>query len=481
MSYMMTLQDVAAATGGSLVGDEETGIRSVSTDSRTIGHGQLFIALSGANFDGHGYVAAARQRGACAALIAAERLAEVQAANPELPLVAVADTRLALGDLAGWWRNRFTLPVIAVTGSNGKTTTKEMIASVLAAAVEAEGGIAARGVLATQGNLNNDIGLPLTLLQLTADHRYAIIEMGMNHPGEIGYLTRIARPNVALVTNAQRAHLQGMGDLTAVAEEKGTIFDGLHGEGGGIAVINADDPHASLWLAKNAQRRIITFALDHPAAVRGQVQLHGLETVLTVVAPEGEARLQLNLPGLHNARNALAAAAATLAAGISIDAVAAGLGGFAGVKGRLQQRAGQNGAVILDDTYNANPDSVRAGIDVLATTIGHTVLVLGDMGEIGDMSGQCHDEIGGYAKSQGIDKVFTFGEASAVAARNFGAGAQHFDQLDPLIAAVRKELSPTTTVLVKGSRFMRMERVADALAQEQPAATGAAKAAGENH
>ena len=224
MSYMMTLQDVAAATGGALVGDEETGIRSVSTDSRSIGHGQLFIALSGANFDGHAYVTAARQRGACAALVAADRLAEVQAANPELPLVAVEDTRLALGDLAGWWRNRFTLPVIGVTGSNGKTTTKEMIASVLAAAVEAEGGIAARGVLATQGNLNNDIGLPLTLLQLTAEHRYAIIEMGMNHPGEIGYLTRIARPNVALVTNAQRAHLQGMGDLSGVAEERAAFM-----------------------------------------------------------------------------------------------------------------------------------------------------------------------------------------------------------------------------------------------------------------
>jgi UDP-N-acetylmuramoyl-tripeptide--D-alanyl-D-alanine ligase len=332
-----------------------------------------------------------------------------------------------------------------------------MIAAILRAAF-------GDAVLATHGNLNNDIGLPLTLLGLNADHRAAVIEMGMNHPGEIAYLAPRGAPTVALVTNAQRAHLEGMGDLTEVAREKGSIYGGLCA--GGIAVINADDAYADLWRDMAAPHAVRDFAIDprnHSASVRGQVRLHGLETTLALSASEGEAALLLRVPGRHNARNALAAAAACLAAGVPLAAVAAGLEAFRGVKGRLQRRRGRGGAEILDDTYNANPDSVRAAIDVLAATIGRKIFVLGDMGEIGEASGQCHDEIGGHAKSQGIDRLFALGEASQQAVRNFGEGARHFADIDKLIAAVDKELGPQTTVLVKGSRFMKMERVVASL------------------
>jgi UDP-N-acetylmuramoyl-tripeptide--D-alanyl-D-alanine ligase len=286
--------------------------------------------------------------------------------------------------------------------------------------------------------------------------------MGMNRPGEIAYLAKIGAPTVALVTNAQRAHLEGMGSLDEVAAEKGSIFSGLAPDG--VAVINEDDAYATCWRGLAGGRPVLGFAIDHPADVAGAVHQHGLEFTLDLSAPQGRATIALRLPGRHNARNAVAAAAACLAAGVPLAAVVAGLEAFAGVKGRLQRRPGRHGAEILDDTYNANPDSVRAGIDVLASTIGRKVLVLGDMGEIGEASGQYHDEIGGYAKSQGIDRLFALGEASQQAVRNFGEGARHFCNVDKLIAAVDKELGPETTVLVKGSRFMKMERVADALA-----------------
>ncbi len=454
MSVALDLNAVARACGGSLHGDNVR-FSGVSTDSRRIAAGELFFALRGENFDGHRFLAAARAAGAAAAVVCADADAADLAAAGGLPCVAVADTRLALGALAADWRARFTLPVIAVTGSNGKTTTKEMIASILRSAF-------GDAVLATQGNLNNDIGLPLTLLQLDAGHRAAIVEMGMNHPGEIAYLAGLARPTVALVTNAQRAHLAGMGSIEAIAAEKGHIYDGLGADG--VAVINADDEWAPMWRARNAGRRILAFGFAPEADVRGECHPHGLENRLVLQALGQRSELSLALPGRHNACNALAAAAAALAAGLPFATAAAGLAAFAGVKGRLQRRAGLNGAVLLDDTYNANPDSVRAGIDVLASTIGRKILVLGDMGEIGEMTGQFHDEIGGYAKSQGIDRLYALGESSAIAAHNFGAGAEHFRRVDDLVEALRPELTPDTTVLVKGSRFMRMERVADALA-----------------
>lgn len=458
MTISMDLQSAARATEGRVDGDNTT-FRGVSTDSRTIIAGELFVALRGENFDGHDYLAAVAERGAAAALVAADN--RDNASIGKLPLLRVADTRLALGALAADWRRRFTLPLIAVTGSNGKTTTKEMIACILRAAF-------GDAVLSTHGNFNNDIGLPLTLFRLNAEHRAAVIEMGMNHPGEIAYLAGIARPNVALVTNAQRAHLAGMGSLKAIATEKGSIYSGLAENG--VAVFNADDQWAALWRTQNRSVKTMTFGIDRAADVDGEVHIHGLESRLRLRTPAGETEATLSLPGQHNARNALAAATACLAAGISLADVQAGLAAFRGLKGRLQRRAARRGAILLDDTYNANPDSVRAGIDVLAATVGRKVLVLGDMGEIGDMSAQFHDEIGGYAKSQGIDCLLALGNATAVAARNFGVGGEHYSAIDKLIEVLTTELTPQTTVLVKGSRFMRMERVADAIAA--PLSTG---------
>ena len=443
------LSQVARDVQGRMIGTDVT-VDGVSTDTRAIAQGTLFVALAGERFDAHDFLEQAVAAGAAALLVA-----DATRVPAGVPAVVVDDTRLALGRLAAAWRARFTLPVIAVTGSNGKTTTKEMIAAILKAAYGA-------AVLSTRGNLNNDIGLPLTLLGLSPAHQAAVIEMGMNRPGEIAYLAPLGAPTVALVTNAQRAHLEGMGDLDEVAREKGSIFSGLPADG--VAVINADDAYADAWRGMAAGRPVRTFAIDHAADVRATVRQHGLEMALDLQAPEGEAAIVLRVPGRHNARNAVAAAAACLAAGVPLRAVVAGLEGFAGVKGRLQRRVGKSGAEILDDTYNANPDSVRAGIDVLATTIGRKILVLGDMGEIGEASGQYHDEIGGYAKSQGVDLLFALGEATKAAVRNFGEGARHFCHVDKLIAALDKEAGPETTVLVKGSRFMKMERVADALA-----------------
>ena len=442
------LSDILRVTGGRLLGADRV-ISGVSTDTRSVAAGQLFVALRGERFDAHDFLDQAVAAGAVALLIS--DAARVPAGATAL---VVDDTRIALGKLAAAWRARFAIPVIAVTGSNGKTTTKEMIAAIL----KAHFGDA---VLATRGNLNNDIGLPLTLLRLDETHRAAVIEMGMNHPGEIAYLAPLGAPTVAVVTNAQRAHLEGMGDLDEVAREKGSIFGGLAENG--VAVINADDRYAALWRRMAVGHAVRSFGIEQAADVRAVLHQHGLETMLELTAPEGSTEFRLAVPGRHNARNALAAAAACLAAGVPLAAVVAGLERFSGIKGRLQKRQGIAGAVVLDDTYNANPDSVRAGIDVLASTIGRKILVLGDMGEIGEASGQYHDEIGGYAKSQGVDLLFGIGDACQQAVRNFGEGARHFADIEKLIAAVNKEMGPETTVLVKGSRFMKMERVTDAI------------------
>ncbi len=432
---------------------------TVGTDSRAIVPGQLFVALRGERFDGHDFIATAAAAGAAAAMVDARWAA----ANPKppLPLVVVDDTRLALGTLAAAWRERFALPLVGVTGSNGKTTVKEMCAAILRAQAVRDG-FGDESVLATHGNLNNDIGLPLTLLSLRDFHRAAVIEMGMNKPGEIAYLTALSQPTVAIVNNAQRAHLEGLGSLDEIAREKGSIYGGLGA--GGVAVINADDAHAGYWRTLNAGRTIVTFGIDADADVQGRCTLRGLGSRLELEAPQGRIEVALQVPGLHNARNALGAAAACLSAGAGLEAVAEGLEAFVGTRGRLQRRGGPKGAVILDDSYNANPDSVRAAIDVLAATPGHTWLVLGDMGEVGDSSAQVHDEIGGYAKSKGVDGLYALGDMSAVAARNFGDGGHHFSSPEALVKALADQLDAESVVLVKGSRFMQMERVADALA-----------------
>ncbi|MDR0702625.1 MAG: UDP-N-acetylmuramoyl-tripeptide--D-alanyl-D-alanine ligase [Azoarcus sp.] len=455
---MMILAEAAgllAACGARALG--EARFNAVGTDSRAITPGQLFVALRGEHFDGHDFVEAALAGGAAAAMVDARWAAEHP--RGEAAWLIVDDTRLALGTLAAGWRARFDIPLIGVTGSNGKTTVKEMIAAILRAWAGRDD-----AVLATQGNFNNDIGLPLTLLRLRPGHRAAVIEMGMNHSGEIAYLTRLARPTVALVNNVQRAHLEGLGTLTEVAREKGHIYDGLGNEG--IAIVNAEDTHITELLPAIAGRRCLGFGFGvrRPAEVTGHYTPHGLGAKLHIKTPDwGEADCDLRVPGVHNVLNALAAAAASLAAGAPLATVAAGLENYGGTHGRLQRRAGPKGALILDDSYNANPDSVRAAIDVLADMPGQTFLVLGDMGEVGETSAQAHDEIGGYAKSKGVGGLYTLGAMSAVAVRNFGEGGWLFGSPETLAAALAPRLDANTTVLVKGSRFMRMERVADAL------------------
>jgi UDP-N-acetylmuramoyl-tripeptide--D-alanyl-D-alanine ligase len=460
---MMDLQTAATATQGKVVDASASAINfdSVSTDSRAIAPGQLFIALSGERFDGHEYLAGARQCGAVAAVVRADRVPGLQAGG--LPLLVVDDTRLALGRLAAYWRRRFALPLIGVTGSNGKTTTKEMMRCILEAQARVGGFDPATAVLATEGNLNNDIGLPLTLLRLRPEHRAAIIEAGMNHPGEIAYLTDIARPTVGLVINALRAHLEGMGSLEGVAREKGSLFE--HLAPAGVAVFNADSEFVSLWRQQIGAQSCLGFSLEGKGEVNGSATLEAAGTRLAISTSAGDCQVYLQMPGRHNAANAVAAAAATFAAGCSLAAIEKGLNVFSGVKGRLQKKAALNGATLFDDTYNANPDSMRAAIDVLVAQPGRRVLILGDMGETGADAEAFHREVGAYAKASGIDVLYTLGQMSALTAQAFGAGAVHGQDNDAaaLAACIAPTLDAETRVLVKGSRFMKMERVVDLL------------------
>ena len=454
---MMTLSEAAAAIGARVQGDDVR-FEGVSTDTRTIASGNLFVALRGERFDGHAFVDAAAGAGASATMID-----EAGAASRDraVPALVVDDTRVALGRLAAHWRGRFGFPLVALTGSSGKTSVKEMLAAILRAA--AGGGEDA--VLATRGNLNNDIGVPLMLLELAESHRYAVIEMGMNHAGEIRYLCELATPDVVLVTNAGRAHIEYLGSEEAIARAKGEIFESA--PAAATAVINADDRYAPLWRELAAGRPTIEFGLDTRAAVTGEYRLRGFESEIVIKTPAGESSATLKAAGVHSVRNALAAAAAATALGIAPSVIAHGLAAYRGITGRLQQKAAAGGAIVIDDTYNANPESVRAAIDVLAQIEGRRVLVFGDMGELGSDAPRLHEELGEHAKRAGIDRVFTLGEHSALTASAFGPGAQHCARIEDLIEALRAELSPDATVLVKGSRFMKMERVVDAITEHE--------------
>jgi UDP-N-acetylmuramoyl-tripeptide--D-alanyl-D-alanine ligase len=446
---MMRLSEAARAIPAELQG-EDRAFETISTDTRTLGPRALFVALKGERFDGHAFLDQAARQQAAGALVEKSGI-ETRGTAPELPLLIVEDSRLALGKLAANWRGRFSMPLIALTGSNGKTTVKEMLASILRAASAED------AVLATRGNLNNDIGVPLTLLELKPDHRYAVIEMGMNHAGEIRYLARLAAPEVALINNAAAAHIEFFGSVEGIARAKGEIFEGL--KPGGTAVINADDHHAGLWRELAGGRRIVDFGLSRGAEVSATYRLRWLESEIVVKTPLGEARAVLKAPGLHNVRNALAASAAAVALKVPAQAIARGLERYAGVKGRLQQKAGLNGATLIDDTYNANPESARAAIAVLAQAPGEKLLVLGDMGELGSGAAEMHAEIGRYAREQGVGRLFALGEHAAHAAQAFGAGARHFTRIEDLLAEAENALAPGVTALVKGSRFMQMERV----------------------
>ena len=471
---MMDVGQLGRAIGGRAHG-EAARFSGVATDTRTLAEGDLFVALKGERFDGHAYVVEAFKRGAAAALVSHE----VPGAGA-MPHVVVDDTRLGLGRLAADWRARFAMPVVALTGSNGKTTVKEMLAAILASHSGRR-----EDVLATEGNLNNDIGMPLTLLRLREHHHYAVIEMGMNHAGEIDYLTRIAQPTVALVNNAQRAHVGILGSVEAIARAKGEIYAGL--KPSGIAVVNEDDDFAPYWKKLNSpspsgaqgvergvgegrgeggatvSRRVVTFGLSERADIRGT----SAGGQLRIVTPADAFAVTLQVAGEHNLRNALAACAAAHVLEMPPRAMQEGLAGFTGVPGRLQRRRGAAGGWVIDDSYNANPESMKAAVQVLAVERARKVLVMGDMGELGDSADAMHREVGTFARERGIDALYTLGAASRHAAEGFGSGARAFDDVAALIVEAKREAAAGATVLVKGSRFMQMERVADALAERE--------------
>lgn len=440
---MMRLAEAAAALGGRTIGADAL-FTGVSTDSRGIRAGDLFVALRGERFDGHDFLSSAAAAKAAAAMVERSYRGDYP-----VPALAVGDTRRSLGDLARYWRARFAPALVAIAGSNGKTTVKEMLAAIFRKHA-GEG-----AVLATRGNLNNDIGLPLTLLGLRHAHRWCAIELGMNHKGEIAYLAGIARPTVALVNNAQREHLEFMRSVEEVAAENGSVYAALGDDG--VAVINADDPHAAFFRSRAGKRRTVDFGLGG-GAVSARYRLAHLSSEIHLSTPEGEAQATLAIPGLHNVRNALAAAASAFSVGIEPHTIAEGLTAFRPHAGRLQVRQAAGGATVIDDSYNANPDSVRAAIDVLASCPPPTALVLGDMGEVGEHGPEFHREVGAYARAKGVSQLLALGEATRHAVEAFGDGARRFEDVDDLVSNLEAK-----TILVKGSRFMKMERVVAAL------------------
>ena len=468
LATMMTLAQAHALLPGSvLVGDGALALHRVHTDTRSVQPGDLFVALKGERFDAHDHLAQALARGA-AATIAERGLVEAG-----LPGLRVSDSQQALTELARGWRQRMQVPLIAVAGSNGKTTVTQMIASILRAWL----GDAA---FATAGNLNNHIGVPLTLLRLRQDdavyHRAGVVELGMNHPGEIAELAAITAPTVALVNNAQREHQEFMASVEAVAHENGAAIAALGTSG--VAVFPADDEHAPLWHRLAGTRPMLTFALTGAADVTCHAEWAGEHWAVLLQTPAGAATLTLRVAGWHNVKNALAATACALAAGCPLDAIRRGLEAFEPVKGRSQVKSflrGGRSVTLIDDSYNANPDSVRAAIDVLAGLRGPRWLVLGDMGEVGDHGPAFHREVGAYAKARGIDALWAVGHASADAALAF-AGSRHFDAVASLLAALAQAPS-CAAVVVKGSRFMQMEQVVAALVAEGADAAGDVHAA----
>ncbi|MFO1410778.1 MAG: UDP-N-acetylmuramoyl-tripeptide--D-alanyl-D-alanine ligase [Steroidobacteraceae bacterium] len=445
----------ARAAGGTLHG-ADADFAEVVIDSRRVGRGDLFVALPGSRADGHDFVAAAAAAGAAGALVA-------RRVDAPLAQVVVPDVEAALGAAARAWRAAYAGTVLAVAGSNGKTTTKEMLAAILAQAGT---------TLATRGNLNNQLGVPLTLLRLAPEQRYAVIEIGANHPGEVAALAALARPRIGIVTNAGAEHLEGFGSIEGVARAEGELFAALPPEG--VAIVNADDAYAALWRGMTPAR-VSGFGLAPRADVRAEalrfdVDARGFVARFELVAPAGRRAVELALGGRHNVQNALGAAAAALAAGASLDHVVAGLAGVRAVSGRLQFRLTRAGAWLIDDSYNANPSSVRAAIDVLAELGGRAWLVLGDMGELGEFAAGSHRDAGRYARARGVERLYAHGPLAALAAREFGSGAQCFEAAEPLVRALQADLQPDVRLLVKGSRLNRLERVVAALTDNDDAA-----------
>ena len=466
------LQGFAADCGGTLHGeDREFG--AVSTDTRTLGRGELFVALRGPRFDGAAFVTQAVAAGAAGAVVEAAAVPSLLAGGGaaqgadgrRLPLIGVPDTQVALQAAATAWRRRFAIPVVGVAGSNGKTTCKEMIAAILSQAGP---------VLATRGNLNNHIGVPLTLLRLDASHRYAVIEMGANRAGDVAELLRFARPDVGIVTNAGAEHLEGFGSLEGVARAEGEMFEGLAPTG--VAVVNADDEFAGLWRGM-ARARIVDFGQSPSAGFRAvdianSVGADGFLTRFALISPQGRTDIELRLAGMHNVGNALGAAAAAVSAGATLPQVAAGLASMRPVPGRLNFRTARTGAWVIDDSYNANPSSMHAGIDVLAGLDGRRWLVIGDMAELGEFADGAHAEVGRYARARGVERLYATGKLTGLAVESFGSGARWFPDGEAMARTLEAELEAGVRVLVKGSRMNRLERVVEAIA---PAAAAGAK------
>ena len=442
------LSEAAVPADARLTG-KDVRFNGCSTDSRDISPGQMFIALRGERFDGHAFINEARKAGACAALVAGDLTPS------EFPLLVVDDTRQAMGKLARYWRSEFKLPLIALTGSNGKTTVKEMLASILSLQAP---------VLSTRGNLNNDIGVPLTLFQLGRDHRFAVIEMGANHPGEISWLSGISRPTVALITQCAPAHLRGFGSIDGVARAKAEIFDGLVENG--TAIINADDDYAGFWREIITTRKQISFGIENKADISAtdiDFNTDKNSSDFTLHMPGFSGAVSIPMPGLHNVMNALAATACSIAVGIEGGDIKRGLERISPVKGRMQLKFTSQGARLFDDTYNANPASLRAGLEVLSKYQGRRWLVLGDMGELGEAEIELHRQAGEVAREFGIERLYAIGKLSLHTVKGFGKGALHFSRIEDLIKALNDDLTAGTTVLVKGSRAMAMERVVNGI------------------
>ncbi len=416
----------------------------ISTDTRTLQPGNLYIAIRGEQFDGHQFVTDAFKKGAAAALVS-------QPVDCDIPQLVVDDTVLALGKITEHWRNRFNIPVIGVTGSNGKTTLKNMIASILRAACDNQADL----VLATEGNFNNNIGLPLNLARLNEKHRYAVLEMGMNHFGEIEYLTKLAKPCIAVINNAAEAHLEGLKNVAGVAKAKGEIFLGLTPDG--TAALNRDDAHFDYWRGLIGNHSCLSFGLNNSADISA---VYTENQPLVINTPKGELTVKLPLIGKHNASNALAATACAIAANIDLSAIKAGLENVSAAPGRMRQYVLANNVKIIDDTYNANPFSLQAAVNTLTAYSGTKIVVLGDMKELGPDEQQLHFTSGEKIRAAGIDYLFTLGKLSATTTNAFGKNAQHFTDRDTLIAALLPYLKNDVTVLVKGSRSMQMEKIA---------------------
>ena len=443
----MTLSAAARVLEAELLGEDVT-FKGCSTDSRSVRTGELFIALPGERYDGHDFIGSARASGAVAAMVESS-------ANQPLPLIVVKDSRIYMGKLAEFWRDRFNIPMVAVTGSNGKTTVKELISSILSTVGP---------TVSTSGNFNNDIGVPLTLFRLDECHGFAVIEIGANHPGEISELSRIVKPDVAAITQCAPAHLEGFGSLEGVARAKSEIYEGV--PEGGTVIINSDDKFAEFWTSGTIHRRQIFFGIENNADVSAtniQIDVVNNRSAFSLVTPAGVANVLLPLPGRHNIMNALCAAATCTALNIDLQAIVSGLAKVQVPKGRMQVRKGIHGSCIIDDTYNANPASLSAAITATVARPGRPWLVLGDMGELGIESGQLHFQAGEAARESGIEKLFTLGNLSRESVKGFGNGARHFDDVSELVTCLKSELEDDVSLLVKGSRAMAMEKVVEKL------------------